>query len=171
MTILKTLAACAVLMLASPAVQANDVSKGDISVSNPWTRATPPNARAAGGFVTISNTGSGDDRLTAVASPLSDRVEIHEMAVNDGVMKMRQLADGLIIPAGETVTLEPGGLHIMFLGINGRFEQGTTVPVTLRFEQAGDISIKLPVAAMGSKTMDHGKMGHDKMDHSGHGKN
>ena len=73
---------------------------------------------------------------------------------------MREMADGIEIPAGETVTLEPGGLHIMFMGLKQPIEQGKTVPVVLTFEKAGDITINLDVAKMGAKSMDHSHMNH-----------
>ncbi|MBO6755362.1 MAG: copper chaperone PCu(A)C [Roseibium sp.] len=166
MSLLKTLAAAAALSLVSLSAQAGDVTIGDLTLSESWTRATPPNAKAGGGFVTISNSGSESDRLVSAASETANRVEIHEMAIQDGIMKMREMDNGIEIPAGETVTLKPGGLHIMFMGLKGRFEEGTRVPVSLTFEKAGSVDIDLAVAPMGAKAMDHGKM-----NHSGHGKN
>ncbi|GGB51521.1 hypothetical protein GCM10011316_24430 [Roseibium aquae] len=157
MKLLKTLAAAAAATLFAFAAQAGDYKVGDLVLEQPWTRATPPNAKAGGGFVTITNQGADADRLIGAAAGVSDRVEIHEMAVVDGVMKMRELENGIEIPAGETVMLQPGGLHIMFMGLNGKFEEGTMIPVTLTFEKAGTIDVELAVGAMGSKTMNHSK--------------
>lgn len=169
MTFLKALVAAAAISLASVSAHAGDAKLGDLTISNSWTRATPPNAKAGGGFVTITNNGSEADRLVSVASDVAARVEIHEMAVVDGVMKMRELEAGIEVPAGETVELKPGGLHIMFMGLKDKFVEGGDVPVALTFEKAGKVDISLAIAPMGSKKMMHGDMKHDG--HSGHGKN
>lgn len=166
MNILKTLAVAAAFALTSPAAIAMEMTHGDLVLEGTWTRATPPKAKAGGGFVTITNKGAADDRLVSAASPVAKRVEIHEMAVTDGVMKMRELENGLAIPAGETVALKPGGFHIMFMMLNQPFKMGEKVPVTLTFEKGGEVQIQLDVQKMGAKGMDHGKMGHGKMDHS-----
>ena len=139
---------------------ADVVVLGDISLSGHWTRAMLPGQKAGGGFVTIANTGSQDDRLVAVSTPGVKRAEIHEMSVVDDVMKMRPLADGLVLPAGETVELKPGGYHMMFMGVEQPFKEGGMVPVVLTFEKAGEIEIMLPVMAAGSKSMGHGAKTH-----------
>jgi periplasmic copper chaperone A len=166
MKLWKSVAAAATLVLVSYSAVADDYTVGDLTVSHAWTRATPPKAKAGGGFVEIVNNGSDADRLIAVSSDVAGKVEIHEMAVTDGVMKMRKLEGGVEIPVGETVTLKPGGLHIMFMGLNQSFDQGSKVPVVLTFEKAGDVSVDLAVAKMGAKSMKGGKMDHSKMDHS-----
>lgn len=173
MKLWKSVAAATALTLISFSSFAGDYSVGDLSISKTWTRATPPKAKAGGGFVEIVNTGSDTDRLIAVSSDVAGKTEIHEMAVTDGVMKMRELENGIEIPAGETVTLKPGGLHIMFMGLKQSFEQGSKVPVVLTFEKAGDVSVELDVAKMGAKSMHGGKMDHSKMDHGNmdHSKN
>lgn len=129
---------------------------GDIHLSGYWTRAMLPGQKVGGGYVVITNKGSTDDRLVAVATPHTDRAEIHEMAVVDDVMKMRRLDDGLVIPAGETIVLEPGGLHLMFMAVKTPFKEGEMVPVTVTFEQAGDVDLMLPVMPAGTRKMDHG---------------
>ncbi|TYC52784.1 copper chaperone PCu(A)C [Rhodobacterales bacterium] len=166
MNFLKTLTAAAALSLVCTSAFAMDYKVGDLTVSQTWTRATPPKAKAGGGFVEVTNNGSEDDQLVAASSDVSDKVELHEMAVTDGVMTMRELKDGIPIPAGETVTLQPGGLHIMFMGLNQSFKEGTKVPVVLTFEKAGDLEVELDVAKMGAKTQSHEGMDHSKMDHS-----
>ncbi|MCV0427090.1 MAG: copper chaperone PCu(A)C [Roseibium sp.] len=171
MKLIKAIAAATALTLVSLSAVASDYKAGDLSLSHAWTRATPPKAKAGGGFVEIVNNGSETDRLIAASSDVAGKTEIHEMAVTDGVMKMRKLDNGIEIPAGETVKLQPGGLHIMFMGLNQSFEEGTSVPVILTFEKAGDVGIELSVAKMGAKSMDHGHMNKDggdqsNMDHS-----
>lgn len=140
-------AGAAVLALMGSAIAAE---KGDLQISQAWTRATLPAAKVAAGYVTIENQGSEPDRLVAVEADFSDAAEIHEMTMKDGMMKMRPLAEGLDIPAGEFVTLEPGGSHLMFMGLEQPLVQGETVDMTLMFEQAGRLEISLPVAAIGA---------------------
>lgn len=140
-------AALAALLAFSASAFAHDGTThlGPINISQPLSRATLPNAPVGGGFMTIENTGAEADRLVSITSPASPDVQIHEMAMQGDVMKMRKLADGLEIGAGETVTLAPGGLHLMFMGITQRFVEGETVPVTLTFEKAGTVELELPV--------------------------
>jgi len=166
MNIFKSVAVATALSLVSLSALAMDYKAGDLTLSQAWTRATPPKAKAGGGFVEIVNAGSEDDRLVAASSNVAAKVELHEMSVTDGVMKMRELENGIVIPAGETVALKPGGLHIMFMGLNQSFEEGASVPVVLTFENAGNVAVDLSVAKMGAKSPAGGEMDHGKMDHS-----
>jgi copper(I)-binding protein len=136
----------AAILVATPAF-AHDgvVHLGAINISLPFTRATLPNAPVGGGFLTIENEGPEPDRLVSASSPAAAAVQIHEMAMEGDVMKMRPLADGLELPAGETIVLAPGGLHLMFTGLKQAFVEGETVPVTLVFEKAGTVELALPV--------------------------
>jgi len=136
--------------------QADDHAKkthtaGDITVSDHWTRAMPPSAAVGGGFMVIANAGSEPDRLVGLSSPRANSGEVHEMKMDGGVMKMRELADGLEIPAGGSVTLEPGGYHVMFMGVDDGFKEGEMIPVTLVFEKAGELEIMMPAGPVGSK--------------------
>jgi copper(I)-binding protein len=136
----------AALLVVTPAFAHNGVTHlGAINISLPFTRATLPNAPVGGGFLTIENEGPDADRLLSASSPAADVVQIHEMTMEGEVMKMRQLADGLEIPAGQIVVLSPGGFHLMFMGLKQAFVEGETVPVTLVFEKAGTVEIALPV--------------------------
>jgi copper(I)-binding protein len=118
---------------------------GDLNLSNPRVIETPPNARNAGGFLTIMNTGDSDDRLVSASSSVAERVELHTMTMDGDVMRMRELEDGIALPAGEMVELAPGGLHVMFIGLTGPFVAGETVPVTLTFESGASQDLTLPV--------------------------
>ncbi len=150
MTFRTFLAACAALIfLASPAL-AHSVKLGSLEITDLWTRATPPMAPTGAGFLTITNTGSAPDRLTGAATPLAGKSEIHEMAVKNGVMSMRPVKGGLEIPAGGSVTLAPGGYHIMFMDLKKGFKLGEHVPVTLTFEKAGSVDTFLHTLAIGS---------------------
>jgi len=141
--------------MATPA----EVRIGDLVLTAPFTRATLPNAPVAGGFLTITNTGAQDDRLVSVSADFAKEGQIHEMAMDGDVMKMRQLADGLVIPAGETVALQPGGYHLMFMGLSNALVEGETVPVTLTFEKAGTVTVELTVAGAAADAP-AGHMGH-----------
>ncbi|MCX2723710.1 copper chaperone PCu(A)C [Roseibium salinum] len=162
MKLWKSVAAAAALTIASLSAFAHDYKAGDLTLNHPWTRATPPRAKSGGGFVEIVNTGSEADRLIAVSSDAAAKAELHQMTVNDGVMTMRELEGGIEIPAGETVALQPGGLHIMFMGLNHPFEEGARVPVVLTFEKAGDVALELAVEKMGAKSSGGDHMGHGK---------
>ncbi|MGE0503261.1 MAG: copper chaperone PCu(A)C [Rhizobiaceae bacterium] len=117
---------------------------GDITVADPWVRAMLPGQPAGGGFMILSSAGEAD-RLVAATSDRALKVEIHSMAIVDGVMIMRPVEGGLEVPAGGSVALEPGGLHIMLMGVGKPFAEGETVPVTLTFEKAGDVDVGFPV--------------------------
>jgi len=165
----------AILGISSTMVSAHDYKLGSLEIEHPFARATPPNAPVSGGYMTIRNTGEEADRLISGEASFADRVEIHEMKMDGEVMKMRQLADGLEIPAGGEIVLKPGGYHIMFIGIDSQFKDGESRNVKLTFEKAGSIDVDFKVQDMRAKqghmkedvqgAMDHDKMGHDKMDH------
>lgn len=119
------------------------ITLGAIEIGGPFTRATLPNAPVGGGFLTLTNTGTEDDRLVAASAAIAGATQIHAMAMEGDVMKMRQLTEGLVIPAGETVVLEPGGYHLMFMGLKQAIAEGAVVPVELTFEKAGTITVDL----------------------------
>ncbi len=117
-------------LLATPAL-------AQIEIENAWARATPPGAETAAGYMTIRNKSSSPDRLIRVASPLATRVEMH-VHIHDGdVMRMRQVK-GYDIPANGSLELKSGGAHLMFVDIQRPFKEGEKIPVTLRFERAGE---------------------------------
>jgi uncharacterized protein YcnI/copper(I)-binding protein len=139
---------------------------GDLAIQGYWARAMLPNQPVAGGFLTITNQG-GDDRMIKAASPRAGRMELHEMVMKGDVMEMREIEGGIAIAAGATVELKPGGLHVMFFDIAERFEEGQTVPVTLTFEKAGEVTLELPVKNI-KDMQGHDMQGH-KMDSHQHG--
>ena len=138
------------------------VTVGDIEIGSIWTRAMLPGQPVGGGYFTITNNGKSADRLISISSPDAGSAEIHSMVMKDNVMVMRQVEGGLEIPAGETVELKPGHFHLMFMDVKKPFRRGDTVPVTLEFEKAGKVEIKMPVEAPNAKGAT-GSMGH--MDH------
>ncbi len=147
-------AACAVT-LAFAAGAAQPAQKDALVLDQAWARATPPGAPVAGGFVTIRNTAKRADRLLSATSPDAKLVEIHEMSMDNGVMRMRRIDDGLPIASKATLELKPGGYHLMFIGPKHPFVQGETITATLRFEQAGTREVRFEVRAMGSAAPKH----------------
>lgn len=131
-------AACLVATSALAAASAPRIEAG-------WVRATQPGAQAGAAYLNVTNTGKMPDRLLGGSAPGVKRVEIHEMSVTGGVMRMRHLAEGLPIPAGGTATLKPGGYHIMLIGLASPLKAGASLPLTLRFEKAGTVTVNLPI--------------------------
>jgi hypothetical protein len=123
---------------------------GDLTVTSPWTRATPGGAKIAGGYLKITNNGTSADRFIGAKSGAAGHVEIHEMSMNDGVMKMRPLPSGLAIKPGETVELKSGGHHLMFMDLKEPLKQGDTLKATLQFEKAGSLDVTFNVNALGA---------------------
>lgn len=153
-------ALAAALAVTAGAAFAHDYKAGDLAVGHPWSRATPAGAQVAGGFMTIENKGMADDRLVGAASEIAGRVEVHEMAVQDGVMKMRQLEKGLVVPPGQKVELKPGGLHIMFMDLKRQLKQGESFKAELQFEKAGRVPVEFKVDSIGAKGAQDGGHGH-----------
>jgi len=162
---MKFLSLFAMWLIASTVVASAETKLGDLMISDPFTRETLPNAPVAGGFLNIMNMGDTDETLIAATSDASATTEIHTMEMDGDVMKMRALEDGLVIPAGETVALKPGGYHLMFMQLNGPLVEGETVSVTLTFEQAGEVTIDLPVGAKNARAMDHSHSDHNADSH------
>ncbi|MCV9960493.1 DUF1775 domain-containing protein [Pararhizobium sp. BT-229] len=121
------------------------VKAGSLEISGGAAKAMLPGAKVGGGGFVVENSGSEDDRLISAESPAAGRVELHEMTMQNEVMKMRKLEDGIVIPAGETVELKSGGLHLMFLEVAKPFAEGDSIPLTLTFEKAGKVDYVLPV--------------------------
>jgi copper(I)-binding protein len=138
---------CAAIGIAvSGLAVAQNASVGSIKIEHAYTRATAPGQQVAGGFLKIENKGAAD-QLVAASSPVAGEVQLHEMAMEGNVMKMRQVKD-ISVPANSEVELKPGGLHIMFMNIKAPLAAGETVPVKLKFAKAGEVEVKMPVKAV-----------------------
>jgi len=150
MTFLRTLvAACAVLLCAATAL-AYQFKVGDLVIEQPWSRATPTGAAVAAGYLVIHNNGDAPDKLTGGSADFSGAVEVHEMTMDNGVMKMRKLVAGLEIPAHGGVTLDPNHFHLMFTQLKRQLKEGETVKADLTFEHAGTVSVMFTVGAVGA---------------------
>jgi copper(I)-binding protein len=157
-----------VLALSGGAAAAETYTIGSIEVGNPWARATPKGASVAGAYMTITNKGAEADRLMGVSSPIANQSQVHQMAMDNGVMSMRPVQGGLEIKPGQTVELKPQSFHLMLMGLKQPLSQGERMKVTLEFAKAGKLDLEYVVESMGAQGpsgpapagMDHGAMEH-----------
>jgi periplasmic copper chaperone A len=119
----------------------------DVQITNAWARATPGGAQTAAAYVTLQS--DAGDRLIGISTPAAQKAEVHEMTMEGNVMKMRPV-DGLDLPAGKSVTLKPGGYHIMLTGLAKPLEAGQTFPMTLDFTKAGEKQVTVRVEKVGA---------------------
>ncbi|MEM7290947.1 MAG: copper chaperone PCu(A)C [Pseudomonadota bacterium] len=163
----KTILGALISILIAVSAFAHDYKIGDLVINHPVARATPVNAPVSGGYMTITNTGSEADRLIAATVDFAGDVQIHEMSMQDDIMKMRQLEEGLEIPAGEKVMLQPGGYHIMFMQLEKQLKEGEKYDATLIFEKAGSVDVTLNVENLMAikEALGGGEM---KMEHKTH---
>lgn len=132
---------------------------GDLKIGHPYSRAMLPGAKVGGGYLKITNAGA-DDRLVSASSDRAASVQIHEMKMDGGIMEMRELKDGLAVPANSTVELKPGSFHLMFMNVAQPFKEGEMVKAKLVFEKAGSVDVEFAVGPAN---------GEAKNDHAGHG--
>ena len=134
--------------IASLAAMAHDFTLGSLTIGHPYARSTVPGQSVGGGFLSIANKGA-DDRLLSATSAAAKSVELHSMSMDGDVMRMRQV-DGIALPAGKTIELKPGALHLMLMGLKAPLKPGDTLPVTLKFEKSGEVTVTLNVQAPGA---------------------
>lgn len=140
-----TLSACLLAMLSMQSISADEYRLGHLQITDPYTRTTPPMVAVAGGFMTVTNNGTESDTFLGGSAGFVEAVEIHEMSMADGIMKMRRLENGLQIAPNETVELKPGGYHLMLIKPSEPMKEGDKHKITLSFKQAGDIEVELEV--------------------------
>jgi copper(I)-binding protein len=141
-------------LLAVPAVAlAQEFKAGDITVVAPWARATRGGAKVGGAYLELRAAPGAGDRLVSATSTAAGTVEIHEHVNDGGVMKMRRI-DGLTVPDGGSVTLKPGGYHLMLMDLKQPLKQGEKVQLTLTFEKAGALAVEGPIAPLGAMAAD-----------------
>ena len=144
----------AALALPLPVLAQDTVTEaGALRIVNPWTRAAGQGMQG-GGFLTIRNTAAEPDRMISATSPAAGRLELHTHIRDGDVMRMRPVAD-IPVPANGEVTLQPGGLHLMLIGLTQPMNDGGTIPVTLRFERAGEVTVSFAVQAAGARQPAH----------------
>ena len=144
------IAAVVVAFAALPA-QAEDVTAGSLKISALWARATPKGASVGGGYLKITNTGTVPDRLLGGSTEVASRFEIHEMSMDNGVMKMRPVTGGVEIKPGQTVELKPRGYHVMLMGLKQQLEQGQHFKATLEFAKAGKVDVDFTIEGVGAQ--------------------
>jgi len=160
--LLSLIAATSLPLREAHAQSSNETSLGDLSIGQPWSRATPGSAPVAGGYFSVANKSASPDRLVGVATDLATKAEVHEMAMANGVMTMRQVAGGLPVPANGAVELKPGGFHIMFMGLKHGLKEGDTFKATLQFEKAGPVEVTFTVGGIAAAKAPE-PPGHDHM--------
>jgi copper(I)-binding protein len=144
-----------------------------IQVHDAYAIQAVPGAPTAAAFMDIHNHSREDDHLLSARSDIAERTELHTHTQSaDGVMQMSELTDGLAFPSGALIPFERGGYHVMFLGVSEPLTDGQVFPITLVFENAGEVVVEVTVDnariatdAMDHGTMDHGEMDHGEMDH------
>ena len=136
------------------AAAAHGSEAGDLQVRHPWTRATPPGTTVAAGYLEIRNSGRQPDRVVGASTPAAERVEFHVQAREGDVLKMREVKD-FPVPARQRLTLRPGGSHLMIIGLKQPLVKGGRVPLTLRFERAGELQVELEVQPSDSRKPHH----------------
>jgi copper(I)-binding protein len=127
--------------------RAHEIKLGDLVIGHPWSRQSPMGAGVAAGFMTISNTGTQEDRLVKATAAVTPNVQLHEMKMDGDVMKMVEVPGGIVIPPGSTVELKPKSLHIMFMDLKAPVGEGEVIAGTLTFEKAGTVDIQYEVMA------------------------
>ena len=141
--------AFAILCLAAGSSAAHDYQLQSLHIDHPFARATPPGAHSGGAFFTVQNAGTRSVRLLSVASPAAASVELHQMAMEGGVMKMRMVT-ALVVEPGSQIELKPGGYHVMLSDLKQPLKAGDKFPLTLTFEGAGTIVVSVEVEDMGA---------------------
>jgi periplasmic copper chaperone A len=143
------------LALVAPAL-AQGQTAGDLAIGHPWTRPTPGTMTPGVGYMTVENHGPTDDRLLAAESPAAATVTMHRSEVRDGVARMAPQEEGIAIPAHGSVSLEPGGYHLMLGGLKQPLTLGQSIPLTLSFERAGRVTVELRVERPSAARGEHG---------------
>lgn len=149
MKLFKEIAFAAVLtmgaLLGLADARAHEIKLSHLTIHHPWARQTPMKASVMAGFMVITNEGAEDDRLIKVTAEISKNVQLHEMKMDGDVMKMAELPEGIVIPAGGTVTLKPRSLHVMFMDVTTPTAEGEVFGGTLVFEKAGTVQVEFEV--------------------------
>lgn len=153
--------ALTLLLLSAVIARAHDVTQGDLRIHEPWARATIGVAQTAAAYLTVVNQGAQDDRLIGVSTPVADAAMLHKSVMDEnGVMKMRPL-EAIDVPAGGEVKLEPGGMHVMLMGVHQPLKAGDHFPMTLSFERAGDVAVTVHVADAAAGSAEQGSGGQE----------
>jgi copper(I)-binding protein len=154
------LGVAALIMLAGQAAVAEEFKAGEILVEQPWSRATPGGAKVGAGYLAITNGSATPDRLLSATTEVAGRTEIHEMSMNNGMMQMRPLPDGVEVPASGSVALKPGATHLMLLDLKHPLKEGDRFSGILTFEKAGPLDVTFEVRGIGADAAGDGEHHH-----------
>jgi copper(I)-binding protein len=143
---------------------AHDYTQGDIHIMKPWSRPLPAVSANGAAYMTLMNKGNGPDKLLSISTPAARKAELHNHTMEGGMMKMRPVGTLAITP-GDAAVLQPGGLHVMLLGLTEPLVDGNAFPLTLHFEHAGSIEVKVMIFE--PEEANHGDMKHDKKNTGG----
>src|SRR5262245_63049940 len=146
---IRRFALAAALALAASAALAHDYKAGAITIIHPWARATPQGAKVGAGYFTVTNTGTAPDRLIGATAAAAGHVELHEMSMADGIMKMRPVKEGVALAPGQTVEFKSNAFHLMLVDLKQPLQQGQRIKGTLTFEKAGTVDIEFVVEGIG----------------------
>lgn len=149
----RLLSAVLFLLIGTPALACETVRIGDLEIEHAWSRATIGADRPGVVYLTIRNTGSTDDTLTGLVTPIAGMPMLHQTVITDGVASMPH-AMSVPVPAGQTVALEPGGFHAMLMELTQTLEKGASFPLTLTFQNAGEVTVSVDVLALAAKGPD-----------------
>ncbi|HIP53735.1 MAG TPA: copper chaperone PCu(A)C [Chromatiales bacterium] len=155
--------AAATLFLSACATVTAGTAADDVVVSDTYARAVPPGQPNSASFLTLTNNGEKAHALVAAKSPVSKVVELHTHTMEGGMMRMRRV-EKIDLPAGQATKLQPGGLHIMLIGLHQQLKEGDKVPLTLVFEDGSETDVTAPVRKLRMKMKKGMKMEH-KMEH------
>jgi copper(I)-binding protein len=147
--------------LAGTAVAADVARAGNVMIHQPWARASIGNAPNSAVYMTLETMGEEPDRLVGGATPVAEKAQLHNHLMEGGIAKMRPV-DAVEIAPGAPTVLEPGGLHLMLIGLKQKLEEGATMPLTLVFETAGEVTLDVPVLGIAGS---RGQGGHGSMEH------
>lgn len=153
------IAATLTLISAFSFVRAAEVAAGNLVITQAWARATPPGAAVGAAYLTVENRGGADERLLSASSPAAGAVEVHETVEENGMARMRPLAE-VVVPAAGKLEMRPGDAHMMLVGLTAPLKEGDTVPVTLTFESAGSVTVDFIVAPIGADAPADGHHAH-----------
>jgi copper(I)-binding protein len=156
---LKTWCAATVLGAAALGALAHGYAAGALKIGHPWARATVAGQATGGAYLKLENTGATPDRLLGGSTPAAERVELHSMSMEGNVMRMREVP-AIDIPAGQTVELKPGQFHLMLVGLKAPLAVDAKIPLTLKFEKAGEVKVEVKVESMGPAGVQGADKGH-----------
>jgi copper(I)-binding protein len=139
---------CFSVALLPNALLAQDYVLKSLKIDQPFARATPPGAKTGGVFFTVENRGDIGDTLIRASSPIAGAIELHQMAVDAGIMKMRAIPAVEVKPGGK-LELKPGGYHLMLFDLKQPLQKGDKFPLTLTFARAGALELSVVVEDMG----------------------